>query len=252
MEKNLILAGVGGQGILSIAFVLDNASVRAGYTFKQAEVHGMSQRGGAVQSNLRYADHEIYSDLIPSGRVDIVLSVEPLEVERYWRMLAPDGWVASSVTPHVNIPDYPPMDRLLDQLTAFPNVILVDAGKIAKAAGTLRAQNMAVLGAASPLLDFTDDQLLEFVGVLFSRKGDRVVQINERAFRYGKAAGLFFRGLVDAGVAPRIALELSRKMDPATIDPALAPRWAGRVTGDPAAVEALLGGEGDLACERDL
>ena len=251
MEKNLILAGVGGQGILSIAFVLDNAAVRAGYTFKQAEVHGMSQRGGAVQSNLRYADHEIYSDLIPSGRVDVVLSVEPLEVERYWKMLAPDGWVVSSVTPYVNIPDYPPEDELLAQLTSYSNTILVDAGKIAKAAGTLKAQNMAVLGAASPLLDFTDDQLLEFVNVLFSRKGERVVQLNERAYRFGKAAGLFFRGLIDAGIEPRLALDLSRKMDPSTVDPGLAPRWAKRLKGEPDATRALLTQEGDIACGQE-
>ncbi len=253
MEKNLILAGVGGQGILSIAFVLDNAAVRAGYTFKQAEVHGMSQRGGAVQSNLRYADHEIYSDLVPAGRVDIILSVEPLEVERYWNMLSPDGWVVSNVTPYVNIPDYPPEDELLDQLTSYPHAVLVDAGAIAKAAGSLKAQNMAVLGAASPLLDFTDDQLLEFVDVLFSRKGDRIVQLNERAYRYGKAAGLFFRGLVDGGVTPRLALDVSRKMDPATIDPELASSWAERLNGSGATgIETILNHEGSIACDREV
>ena len=94
MHKNIILAGVGGQGILSIAYVIDNAALDAGFHFKQAEVHGMAQRGGAVQSHLRYSDQVIHSDLIPTGRADMVLSVEPLEVMRYWHYLAPDGWVA--------------------------------------------------------------------------------------------------------------------------------------------------------------
>ena len=161
MEKNIILAGVGGQGILSIAFVIDNAALDAGFEFKQAEVHGMAQRGGAVQSNLRYADHEIYSDLIPKGAADMVLSVEPLEVMRYWHFLRPDGWVVSSVTPYINIPDYPETAQVLDQLATFPNCILVDGGLIAKAAGNLRAQNMVAVGAASSKLDFTEEQLLE-------------------------------------------------------------------------------------------
>jgi Pyruvate:ferredoxin oxidoreductase and related 2-oxoacid:ferredoxin oxidoreductases, gamma subunit len=250
VERNLILAGVGGQGILSIAFVIDNAALEAGYEFKQAEVHGMSQRGGAVQSNLRYADHEIHSDLIPAGRVDMVLSVEPLEVMRYWQTLSPEGWVVSSVTPYVNIPDYPPMDELLDRLAAYPRSVLIDAGKIAQAAGSLRAQNMVVLGAASPLLGLPEELLLEYVRVLFAGKGEKVVGINERAFAFGRAAGLFFRGLADAGMSRRTALELARKMDPATIDPALAPEWSGLAAANPSSLQELLAGDGDIACDR--
>ena len=98
MEKNIILAGVGGQGILSIAFVIDNAALDSCFHFKQAEVHGMAQRGGAVQSHLRYGDSEIYSDIVPTGRADLILSVEPLEVLRYWHYLRPEGWVVTSAT----------------------------------------------------------------------------------------------------------------------------------------------------------
>ena len=98
MEKNIILAGVGGQGILSIAFVIDHAALDAGFNFKQAEVHGMAQRGGAVQSNLRYGDGEIWSDIIPMGKADMVLSVEPLEAMRYWQYLRPGGWVVTSLS----------------------------------------------------------------------------------------------------------------------------------------------------------
>ena len=250
MEKNLILAGVGGQGILSIAFVIDNAALDAGYEFKQAEVHGMAQRGGAVQSNLRYADHEIHSDLIPKGAADMVLSVEPLEVMRYWHFLRPDGWVVSSVTPYVNIPDYPETEEVLNQLATFPNCILVDAGAIAKAAGNLRAQNMVAVGAASSQLDFTEDQLLKYVEALFKRKGEKIVEVNQRAFRYGRAAGLFFRGLVDAGMAIPDALRLSQKIAPETYDPALAADWVESIGTDGDALSSILATEGAIACDQ--
>jgi len=250
MEKDIILAGVGGQGILSIAFVIDNAALAAGFEFKQAEVHGMAQRGGAVQSHLRYADHEIFSDLIPMGSADMVLSVEPLEVMRYWHFLKPDGWVVSSVTPYVNIPDYPDADALLDQLATFPNSILVDGGLIAKAAGNLRAQNMVAVGAASCRLDFTEEQLLTHVETLFKRKGEAIVEINQRAFRWGRAAGLFFRGLVDSGVAIPAAVRLCQKIDAGTYDPALAPEWAAGVRDDHSILDSLLETEGFVACDQ--
>ena len=249
MERNLVLAGVGGQGILSIAFVIDNAALEAGFHFKQAEVHGMSQRGGAVQSNLRYADHPIHSDLIPEGAVDMVLSVEPLEALRYASALSPEGWIVSSITPYVNIPDYPPMEEVLDSLASFPRTVLVDTGAVAKAAGNLRAQNMVAVGAAAPLLDFTDEQLLKYVRQLFARKGEKIVAVNERAYRYGKAAGLFYRGLIDAGLPARDALRVSSRMDPATVEPELAPRWAELVS-DAAALEAVAGSEALLDCRE--
>jgi indolepyruvate ferredoxin oxidoreductase beta subunit len=248
MDKNIILAGVGGQGILSIAFVIDNAALAAGFEFKQAEVHGMAQRGGAVQSHLRYADHEIFSDLIPKGSADMVLSVEPLEVMRYWHFLKPDGWVVSSVTPYVNIPDYPDMEHVLSELATFPNCILVDAGLIAKAAGNLRAQNMVTVGAASSRLDFTEDQLLTYVEALFKRKGEKIVEVNQRAFRFGRAAGLFFRGLVDAGVAIPSAIQLCQKIAPDTFDPGRVGDWAAVVNGGGAALDAILESDEILTC----
>jgi len=246
MEKNIILAGVGGQGILSIAFVIDNAALEAGFHFKQAEVHGMAQRGGAVQSNLRYSDEEIHSDLIPTGRADMVLSIEPLEVTRYWHYLAPDGWVVTSVTPYVNIPDYPDADDLLARLATFDNIVMVDSGALAKAAGNMRAQNMVTVGAASPHLDFTEEQLLKWVELLFKAKGEKIVQVNRRAFQLGRKVGLFFRALVDGGVPTLAALELTRKLDPLTLEPAQAETWL-EVGRDPARMEALLAREGAVA-----
>lgn len=250
MEQNIILAGVGGQGILSIAFVIDNAALEAGLDFKQAEVHGMAQRGGAVQSNLRYSDQEIFSDIIPAGRADMVLSVEPLEVLRYWHYLQPEGWVVTSVTPYVNIPDYPELDQLLAELAAFERIVMVDTARLARSAGNLRAQNMVAVGAAAPLLDFTDDQLLKHVEALFARKGENIVEVNRRAYAYGRAAGLFFRGLVDDGMNHLTALSLCSKFDPATIQPELAGAWAHALGARPDKLEALLAEEDEIPCDR--
>ena len=250
MEKNIILAGVGGQGILSIAFVIDNAALDAGFHFKQAEVHGMAQRGGAVQSNLRYGDSEIWSDIIPTGKADMVLSVEPLEVLRYRHYLRPGGWVVTSTTPYVNIPNYPDTDELFGQLAAFENIILIDTAHFARAAGNLRAQNMVAVGAASPLLDFEEDRMLAFVEALFSRKGEKIVAVNQRAFRFGRAAGLFFRALADAGMPRVTALTLIGKLDPETIDKSHAAAWARAIADDEAKLEAVLAEEEAVACDR--
>ncbi len=250
MEKNIILAGVGGQGILSIAFVIDNAALEAGLHFKQAEVHGMAQRGGAVQSNLRYGDSEIYSDIIPTGRADLILSVEPLEVLRYWHYLKPDGWVATSVTPYVNIPDYPDPEELYAELAAFDRIIMVDTAHIARAAGNLRAQNMVAVGAASQLLDFTEEQLLKYVEVLFERKGEKIVAVNRRAFAYGRAAGLFFRGLVEGGMPRLPAVKLCGKLEPETIDPAHADAWATAIGSDESKLEAVLAEKEPVSADR--
>ena len=249
MEKNIILAGVGGQGILSIAFVIDNAALDAGLHFKQAEVHGMAQRGGAVQSNLRYGDSEIWSDIIPTGKADMVLSVEPLEVFRYRHYLRPGGWVVTSTTPYVNIPDYPDIEGLLDQLAGFENIVLVDTEHFARAAGNLRAQNMVAVGAASPLLDFEEDRMLAFVEALFSRKGEKIVAVNQRAFRFGRAAGLFFRALGEAGMPKIAALSLVGKLDPETIDEKHAAAWAEAIADDEAKLQAVLEEEEAVACD---
>jgi indolepyruvate ferredoxin oxidoreductase beta subunit len=250
MEKNIILAGVGGQGILSIAFVIDNAALDAGFHFKQAEVHGMAQRGGAVQSNLRYGDSEIWSDIIPTGKADMVLSVEPLEVLRYRHYLRPGGWVVTSTTPYVNIPNYPETDTLFAELARFENIVMVDTAHFARAAGNLRAQNMVAVGAASPLLDFEEENLLKFVEALFSRKGEKIVAVNQRAFRFGRAAGLFFRGLAEAGMPRIAALSLIGKLEPESIDDTHASAWAKAIADDEAKLEAVLAEEEAVACDR--
>jgi indolepyruvate ferredoxin oxidoreductase beta subunit len=181
MKQDIILAGVGGQGILSIAYVIDNAALKQGLSFKQAEVHGMAQRGGAVQSHLRLSDEPIYSDLIPKGAADMILSVEPLESIRYFDYLSPDGIVVTSSSPFINIPDYPDLDEILDRVRSIPRNVVVDSAELAQEAGFARAQNMVMLGAASV-------HLMEYIRVLFKPRGDRVVDINLKAFHLGRNA----------------------------------------------------------------
>jgi len=189
-KQDIILAGVGGQGILSIAYVIDNAALREGYNVKQAEVHGMAQRGGAVQSHLRFSMDRIHSDLIPKGEADLILSVEPLEALRYLDYLRPGGRVVSSSTPFVNIPDYPDLDTILAGIRAVEGSLVLDSEALAKEAGTSKAQNTVMLGAAAKYLAVSEKGLLEFIRVLFGTRGDKMLNANLRAFELGrKAAG---------------------------------------------------------------
>jgi indolepyruvate ferredoxin oxidoreductase beta subunit len=188
MKQDIILAGVGGQGILSIAFVIDNAALADGLQFKQAEVHGMAQRGGAVQSHLRISDGRIWSDLIPKGEADMILSVEPLEALRYFDYLKPDGIVVTSSTPYKNIPDYPDLDKILAAVRTAKRSVVVDSEKLAKEAGTSKAQNIVMLGAASPFLALREETLRSLVEALFKPRGPAMVEANLKAFGLGRTA----------------------------------------------------------------
>jgi len=188
MKQDIVLAGVGGQGILSIAFVIASAALEDGLEVKQAEVHGMSQRGGAVQSHLRLSEERIFSDLIPKGEADLILSVEPLEALRYVDYLRPEGMVVSSRTPFVNIPDYPDLETILSRIGEIRRHVIVDSEKLAKEAGSSRTQNMVMLGAASRFLLVKEDRLLQFIRVLFERRGESMVAANLKAFELGRRA----------------------------------------------------------------
>jgi indolepyruvate ferredoxin oxidoreductase beta subunit len=190
MKQDIILAGVGGQGILSIAYVIDNAALADGLAFKQAEVHGMAQRGGAVQSHMRLSDGTIWSDLIPKGEADMILSVEPLEAIRYFDYLRPDGIVITSSTPYRNIPDYPDVDKVLEAVRRAPRSVIVDSEKLAKEAGTVKAQNIVLLGAASSFLILKEESLLRTIDSLFRGRGATVLEANIKAFELGKKAAL--------------------------------------------------------------
>ncbi|MDR1414627.1 MAG: indolepyruvate oxidoreductase subunit beta [Odoribacteraceae bacterium] len=187
MKTDMILAGVGGQGILSIAAVLGSAAVTNNLYMKQAETHGMSQRGGDVQSHLRLSDRPIYSDLIALGTADLILSVEPMEALRYLPYLKDNGHVVTSSAPMVNIPDYPDEERLMTVLRSLPRRVIVDADALSReSAGTPIAGNVVMLGAASPFIDIPFEFLERGIEDIFARKGDKVVESNLKALRAGR------------------------------------------------------------------
>jgi len=187
MKQDIILAGVGGQGIISIAYVIASAALEEGLEVKQAEVHGMSQRGGAVQSHLRLSRQRIWSDLIPRGEADLILGVEPLEALRYLDYLRPDGMVISSRVPFVNIRDYPDVEILLRKIREAPRHLIIDSEKLAREAGSSRTQNMVLLGAAAGRLMVKEEGLTQFIRTLFERHGENIVAANLKAFALGKA-----------------------------------------------------------------
>ena len=185
MKKDIILSGVGGQGILSIATVIGRAALAEGLQIKQAEVHGMSQRGGDVQSNLRISSSRIDSDLIARGGADLIISLEPMEALRYLPWLAADGWVITNTTPFVNIPNYPDAGTLQHELASLPHVVALDVDSLAKAAASPRSANMVLLGAAAPFLGLEAGKFEQGIRAIFARKGDAVVEMNLAAFRAG-------------------------------------------------------------------
>jgi indolepyruvate ferredoxin oxidoreductase beta subunit len=193
MKNDIILSGVGGQGILSIAATIGLAAVENGLFLKQAEVHGMSQRGGDVQSHLRLSDKPVSSDLIPYGKADIIISVEPMESLRYLPWLSSDGWLVTNSNPFINIPDYPPVDEIINEIKKIKNHIILDADKIAKETGSARSGNMVILGAASPFIVMPFESLENAVKEFFGRKGEQVVEVNLKALKAGRDCSMAFR-----------------------------------------------------------
>jgi indolepyruvate ferredoxin oxidoreductase beta subunit len=188
MKSDIILAGVGGQGILSIAAAIGLAAVENKLHLKQAEVHGMSQRGGDVQSHLRLSEKQIASDLIPYGKGDLIISVEPMESLRYLPWLSTAGWLVTNSVPFINIPDYPPIEEILREIRKIKNHRIIDADSIAREAGSARSGNMVILGAASPFIGLPFSSLENSVRRLFERKGEEIVENNVKALKAGRDA----------------------------------------------------------------
>ena len=188
MKKDIILCGVGGQGILSIATIIGAAATKAGLYLKQAEVHGMSQRGGDVQSNLRLSTEPIWSDLIPEGHADVVISMEPMESLRYLPYLSKEGTIVTSSKPFINIPNYPETEAVMAELDTLPSVVKLDIETVASEAGNTRGANMVLLGMAAPYIGILSvSQLREAIATVFARKGETVVEANLKAFDMGAA-----------------------------------------------------------------
>lgn len=190
MKTDIVLAGVGGQGILSIATILGTAALDENLHIKQAEVHGMSQRGGDVQSNLRISEKPIASDLIPLGGADLIVSLEPMEALRYLPYLKPDGWIVTNTTPFINIDSYPASEILEAELAKHDRVIAFDMDQIAKDLGSPKSSNMVLLGAISPFILIAADKIEDGIRKVFAAKGEKIIENNIKAFRAGRKFSL--------------------------------------------------------------
>jgi len=188
MKTNIILCGVGGQGILSVATIIGEAAMKEGLYIKQAEVHGMSQRGGDVQSNLRISSDPINSDLIPLGGADVIISMEPMEALRYLPYLSKDGWIITSSTPFVNIHNYPDIEKIKADLKSIENVVVLDIEQLAKDNGVPRSANVILLGAAQKAIGIDYEKIEDAIRRVFDRKGEAVVNANIKALSIGKEA----------------------------------------------------------------
>jgi len=188
MRKNIVLAGVGGQGLLSIAAVLGEAARSEGLNLKQAEVHGMAQRGGVVQSHIRYSDQLVHSDLIREGTADLILSLEPMEALRYVEFLSPEGAIVTSTIPVENIPNYPSIEGILSELAAYPRLAAIDADALAREAGSPRCMNMVMLGAGSGELGLPQEAIIGGIKHIFSSKSTEIIEMNLRGFQLGLEA----------------------------------------------------------------
>jgi indolepyruvate ferredoxin oxidoreductase, beta subunit len=214
MKTDLVLAGVGGQGILTIAKVVCEAALTRGLHFKQAEVHGMSQRGGSVQTHLRLDADQVLSDLVAVGQADLLVAVEPLEALRYAHFLHPDGALISSVNPFINITNYPEIDEILRRVASYDRHVLIDAVRMAKAAGTKKAANVVMLGATSVYLDLGADEVEAAIESTFARGGERMARINKKAFALGRAAAQAYLAGLEAGGDSKAILAWIEGLDP--------------------------------------
>jgi len=188
MKNDLILAGVGGQGILTIAAIIGKAAMKAGLNVKQSEVHGMAQRGGAVLAHLRLSSEPIFSDLIAEHSADVILAVEPMEAMRHIEGLSDQGAIIANATPVKNIADYPETEALVAEIKKFPKSVVLDADGIAVKAGSSRAMNTVMLGAVSVFLDMDPELLRNVIRENFARKGEEIVAMNLKAFEAGREA----------------------------------------------------------------
>ncbi|OFX61873.1 MAG: indolepyruvate oxidoreductase [Bacteroidetes bacterium GWA2_30_7] len=185
MKLDIIIAGVGGQGILSIAASIGTAALNNNLYLKQSEVHGMSQRGGDVQSHLRISSQPIHSDLIPKGMADLIISIEPMESLRYLPYLKRDGWIVTNTIPFINVADYPDIEILIKEIQSHKNNITINADKIASEIGSPKSANMVILGAATPFLQMSYEEMEKGIKQIFDRKGEAVVETNIKALKAG-------------------------------------------------------------------
>ena len=184
---NILLVGVGGQGILLASEILAEAAMLAGFDVKKSEIHGMSQRGGSVVSHVRYG-REVFSPIIPEGEGDILFGFELMETCRSLPLLKPGGAVVANdlqISPPsvlMGQETYPAdlLERIEDR---FPDFLLVDGQKIARDVGNVRAANTVLLGAVSKRLAIAEEFWMKALERMVPSKA---LEINKKAFLIGR------------------------------------------------------------------
>ena len=185
MKYDIILAGVGGQGVLSIAAIIASAAMKDGLKVRQSEVHGMSQRGGGFSAHLRLSDGEIASDLIPLGKADMILAMEPMESLRYLPWLSEKGVLVTAAEPFVNIGNYPELEKVYGAINALPTSHIVKSAELAKEAGNIKCENMVLIGAALEYMPVSKETVLQAVRDRFEKKDPARVEANAKALELG-------------------------------------------------------------------
>ena len=187
---NLLLSGVGGQGVILASKILSKAALLQGLDIKQSEVHGMSQRGGSVVSHVRFGER-VYSPLVAEGGCDVLLGFEPLEALRYAHWVRSQGAIVYSTdrvnpsTVSAGLAEYP--DDVEERLKGYPvDLVRVEAGSLAERAGNRRAANVVLVGAASRFLDLPMDVWQRAIEESVPSK---VLDVNREAFRLGREGG---------------------------------------------------------------
>ena len=184
---NIVLSGVGGQGVILASKILSSAAIESGLDVKQSEVHGMSQRGGSVTSHVRIGS-KVYSPLVVEGEADIVLGFELLEAERNKHWVKKGGIIiynklkVNPITVSAGMAEYP--DNLEEKLNKLDSKVFgIDAFELAKNAGNPKAANVVLVGAASNFIPIKEEVWEEVLKKVVPAK---VLDVNIKAFNAGK------------------------------------------------------------------
>ncbi len=187
--KNIMIVGVGGQGTLLASKLLGRLLLSRGYDVKVSEVHGMSQRGGSVVTYVRYGDR-VYSPIIDKGQADIIVSFELLEAARWTQYVRPDGKIITNTQQMNPMPvitgaaEYP--KNLVQKMQAAgADVDAFDALRLAKAAGSVKAVNLVLMGRLSRYFAFSED---EWMAAIEKSVPEKFLELNKKAFRLGRSA----------------------------------------------------------------
>lgn len=189
MKKSIVIAGVGGQGVITAANIIAKSALKDGYNVVMSELHGMAQRGGNVECTVRIGD--VYSPIVASGTADAIVSFEPLEALRNLPKVKKDGVVLTDVNPIIpplislGIGKYPKLQEIFDRIAKHCKLIKINADELAREAGSILTKNVVMLGAMTALkiLPIKEESILETVKETVPEK---YVEMNVKAFKLGK------------------------------------------------------------------